>query len=571
MFPELSHAFQPIISFSSGDLFGCEALLRNSHLYGLNDPGALFDLFHEQGILGEMTRNLLDRAAESFLCHSLPPGYRLFYNLDNRLFDTDKLPGFYLVQPPGCPTIFEISEKHRLVASDRLVEALEDLKKSHCLFALDDYGTGFSGLELLYHTKPEFIKIDRFFIGGIDRDHRKKLFTENVVTLAHALGIRIIAEGIETRNEYVTCQGIGCDFAQGYYIQRPESDIKEICQNYSLTKSTRLRRENREQLSQSEMQDLVTKPEPVTIDNKGLDILKRFKSDQTLTHLPVTDTNGFPLGVIREKDLKSYVYTPYGISIFQKRLTGLGLESFMATLPVTEISTPVNNIIRLASTHTETDALLLVRNGRYYGILDYQALIQLVSRRDIIMAREQNPLTRLPGNYLITRHLNAVFKNREGCRLLVYFDFNDFKPFNDTYGFRNGDRAILLFSDILRKSVNLTRDFIGHIGGDDFVLSLAADTESPDRKLRQVEAIRDQFRIEVMSYYTAKDRDAGYIDGCDRFGTPRRFPLLTVSAICVRYEPHGPSMNMAAWNDLIAEKKHLSKELGLVYHDQTGN
>ena len=81
---------------------------------------------------------------------------------------------------------------------------------------------------------------------------------------------------------------------------------------------------------------------------------------------------------------------------------------------------------------------MITRNGSYLGILEPSKLIDLINEQEVAKARDQNPLTRLPGNYAINHHLQCLLKEVGNRKTLVYFDFNNFKPFNDVYGFRMG-------------------------------------------------------------------------------------------------------------------------------------
>jgi EAL domain-containing protein (putative c-di-GMP-specific phosphodiesterase class I) len=128
----------------------------------------------------------------------------------------------------------EISERYELKSVTNAKAILGRYQDQGFRIALDDYGAGFSGLQLLYHTEPDYIKIDRFFIQDIDADARKRLFIANIVNTAHALGIEVIAEGVETQSEYVTCGEIGCDMVQGFWIARPTQDSSQLYREYSL-------------------------------------------------------------------------------------------------------------------------------------------------------------------------------------------------------------------------------------------------------------------------------------------------------------------------------------------------
>lgn len=120
--------------------------------------------------------------------------------------------------------------------------------------------------------------------------------------------------------------------------------------------------------------------------------------------------------------------------------------------------------------------------------------------------------------------------------MLAYLDFDHFKPFNDSYGFRQGDRAITLFADLLRKQLP-RGGFAGHIGGDDFFAGVEGLDAPTARAL--IDALLGAFAHQVQSFYDAEARTRGWISSRDRTGKPTRYPLLRCSAAVVVL-PSGP-------------------------------
>lgn len=138
-----------------------------------------------------------------------------------------------------------------------------------------------------------------------------------------------------------------------------------------------------------------------------------------------------------------------------------------------------------------------------------------------------NPLTGLPGNTLLQAELEHRLTNQQDFALL-YVDLDNFKAFNDAYGFARGDRAIHLLADVLA-DVTTTADFVGHIGGDDFAIIHAnADVEA------LCQALIKTFDERVSTLYDEVDLQRGYLQGIDRQGMPRRFGLLSLSIAIVR-------------------------------------
>jgi EAL domain-containing protein (putative c-di-GMP-specific phosphodiesterase class I) len=117
----------------------------------------------------------------------------------------------------------------------------------NALIALDDFGTGYSNHLALLNSKPDIVKVSQELIEGIATNIDKQQVYENTVSFAHGLGILVLAEGIETREEFETCLRLGMDFAQGYYIGKPikeiavlPSEIKEILNHYEAFNLTRI-------------------------------------------------------------------------------------------------------------------------------------------------------------------------------------------------------------------------------------------------------------------------------------------------------------------------------------------
>lgn len=115
----------------------------------------------------------------------------------------------------------------------------------------------------------------------------------------------------------------------------------------------------------------------------------------------------------------------------------------------------------------------------------------------------------------------------EADRCFCYIDLDNFKPFNDTYGFRTGDRAIILFAELVKRKLADRAAFIGHVGGDDFFVSFKdqAHADVVEKMVR----LRDGFAHRAESLYSTEHRDQGYIEAHDRQGVLRRFPLLSCS------------------------------------------
>ena len=180
-----------------------------------------------------------------------------------------------------------------------------------------------------------------------------------------------------------------------------------------------------------------------------------------------------------------------------------------------------------------------------------------MNEQNLLFAREQNPLTKLPGNTMIEKYVWDASKSKE-TYLLCYFDLDNFKAFNDVYGFRNGDRVIQLFADILRK--NLPQEFFkAHIGGDDFFVGIKSTKDDNDIYINNVKNIVKKFTDDVIEFYSQDDKDRGYILSKDREENKKEFPLLTVSASVLIIHKKSKQRCINNINNILSLQKKVAK------------
>jgi diguanylate cyclase (GGDEF)-like protein len=169
-----------------------------------------------------------------------------------------------------------------------------------------------------------------------------------------------------------------------------------------------------------------------------------------------------------------------------------------------------------------------------------------------------SPLTRLPGNLAIEVELRARIGAAKPFSVL-YLDLDSFKAFNDIYGFVHGDEAIQLIAgiavDVVRRR-GTAEDFVGHIGGDDFIVVTV-----PDRGEEMAREIVAAFDVEIRTLYTPQDLRQGYIETRDRRGTLNRFPIMTISIALISNESR-PFESYAQIGEAAAELKRYAKSIG---------
>lgn len=232
---QMDYAFQPIISCESKICYGYEALLRNIEPAGFDSIQAFMNACYGANLLHWINSLLIEKAIVKFLeLKSLKRDERLklFFNLDSRLLSDMRLlvktlknlhDKFQLKTPFIC---FEVTEFFDVFG--KKIDKFSVENRQLFEIAIDDFGTGFSDLKLLYYLKPEFIKIDRFFVSDIDRDFEKRIFLIKLIKMAEVLGTRVVAEGVESEMEFIVCKHIGCNLAQGFFIRRPDIEIARL-------------------------------------------------------------------------------------------------------------------------------------------------------------------------------------------------------------------------------------------------------------------------------------------------------------------------------------------------------
>ena len=534
---KLDFAFQPIVNVKSGKIYAVEALLRNVKEAGwYHSIFSLFDDAFHDGVLYQLDLELRQIAFSKFAKIDID-NIQLFYNLDNRLIympdisygNTSKiLEQLNLDKRSIC---FELSERGSLKDASSITSMVSRYKQEGFDIAIDDFGTGIAGFQLLYYSDANFIKLDRFFIDNIHTDAKKRLFCSSIINMAHIMGIKVIAEGVETKEEYYTCKSIGADFIQGFFIQKPKIEIEKIKPVYEDIKILfdKDKRKDGENLVDKTKIDYI---KPLYTDTSLHDLFIYFKENTTNSFVPIVNQLDQLCGVIYEKDIKKMSYSQFGMALVKNDTSNEKLKRYIKEAVSAEITWGVDKVLEIYNMYSQnSNGIFITKNNHYYGFVNLNNLLSLSYNRNLEIASDQNPLTKLPGNKSIENYLENAFQQKENKSFhIVYFDFNDFKPFNDSYGFRQGDRAILLFADILKKEIDGSA-FIAHIGGDDYFVGFEEKDYSDVFDL--IYKVQLSFKNQAKELYSKDDKKSGYIQTKDRFGVSRKFKLLAVSSAIV--------------------------------------
>ena len=221
--------YQPQVDVQSGVAIGFEALIRwNRPDSEQTSPAEFIPLLEETGLILPVGEWMLQAACaqhQAWREAGLPP-LRMAVNISSRQFNGKDLMETLtrVMQETGMPAEFlelEITESVMMKNADPDIEALKSLRALGMRFAVDDFGTGYSSLTYLKRFPINILKIDKAFIRDITADADDAAIVRAITTMAHSLGLKTVAEGVETREQLEFLRAHKCDFAQGYYFSRP--------------------------------------------------------------------------------------------------------------------------------------------------------------------------------------------------------------------------------------------------------------------------------------------------------------------------------------------------------------
>lgn len=519
--------FQPIIDFNKQSIFGYESLIRGPSDSPLHNPMMLFDVARREGKLTDLDLLCRRTGIKGFKDKRLSG--KLFLNTTPQgLLEPGYKTGLTLefLQEIGLRpehVVIELTEQYPMNDLRIMGKALSHYREMGFEIAIDDLGAGYSGLRRWSELRPEYVKIDRHFIQNIHSDSVKQSFVRSIVDIAKELNCKVIAEGIEGREESQILMEMGITYGQGYFFARPEAfppyTMPEALFRYSGRKIIRHQfLQYREGIT-----DLLV-PTPHLNPFSALeDAYQLFVKDESYTAIPIVDDLLSPVGLLRRSKLLSTFSTQFGRSLHGAK----SVQNFMdSSIVVVEKDWNIEQVSNLVTDNMKSQIeadFIIVEQGKYTGVGKVLSLLKKITDLQIRNARYANPLTLLPGNVPIYECLDQLISEQKRFSV-AYCDIDNFKPYNDVYGYGEGDKVIKLIADILRCEVDTTEDFIGHVGGDDFIVifSSADWTERCNRILRS-------FSAQMQDFYTAEDRSRGGIFSISREGDERFFPIMTLS------------------------------------------
>lgn len=220
--------FQPKIALKAGHIIGAEALVRWRHpQHGMVPPDAFVPLIEEFGLMNDMTWLVLEKSlAQAAEWRRLGYDFKVAVNFSASTFCSPSVADMVLSMirdarlDPDCLSI-ELTESAMVQNLDVLLESVLDLYRQGVEISIDDYGTGYSSLQQVSVVPASEIKIDQSFVRDMLDNPVDQLIVRNTIRMAHSLGMRSLAEGVESKRHALALARSGCDEAQGYFFSRP--------------------------------------------------------------------------------------------------------------------------------------------------------------------------------------------------------------------------------------------------------------------------------------------------------------------------------------------------------------
>lgn len=554
--------YQPIVWLTDGKIYGYEALSRISDKKLDMNIEQMFKIADKMNKLWELETLCRTKALENSI--HLDADKKLFLNVNsNIIHDKEFKKGFTKnrLNEYGLDSnniIFEITERVAVIDREAFLSSINHYKSQNYGIAVDDVGAGYSGLNIIASIRPNLLKLDMNLVRDIDKDETKQLLCTAMIDFCRKAGILLIAEGVETEEELKTLIKLNVDLGQGYFLGLPQESFGHLSPEI-IEIITKYRAMNYTQKLRSSVYPIIgclSKPGFIfSPSEKAETIYETLRLNPNITEFTVVKDN-IAAGFMTRTALNEIFGGRYGFSLNSKKNIGqLTKTDFLRV----SYSMPADQVSRLAMQRPFEQLyspIVVEKEENYWGIVTIRDLLDACTKAEVDTAMHSNPLTGLPGNLLIEKEiLSHVIGDEPYC--ITYYDIDNFKAYNDAYGFQNGDMMLVLVADILKECA-VRNEFIGHIGGDDFIV--ICDYHEGEEYCKSV---INKFSVKVTVLYREEDVRNEYIISKNRHGVTENFPIASLSVA-------GISNKVITYNNIDGFSKNIA-QLKKKCKRQTGN
>lgn len=385
---EITTHFQAIVSLEEGTVLGYEALSRGPAGTWFYRPDRLFEYARKIERVWEL--DLLCRTMAIRRARDVIGSQKLFINVDphsihdpkfQRGFTREYLKHFEL--DPGN-VVMELTEKTAVQDYRHFNQLLRNYREQGYGIAVDDAGSGYSGLRLIAETRPDYIKIDMELVRNLDKDMMKRELLKSIQNFSRMTGIQTIAEGIETWEEAKTLMELGVDYGQGYWLQRPAAEMKEPesdCLD-TIRHYARLLKKSKDCRSMLTAQDVLRKDEGIQMDERCHTVNDRFAENEHLQGIVILD-GAKPVGLVMRSKfyymLEKFGHAHHDEPFLDSSVMMVADKKLMAAA----CDTPLKDVCRMAMARSEYqlyDYMVIQEQHCYQGVIPVALLLDALTR-----------------------------------------------------------------------------------------------------------------------------------------------------------------------------------------------
>lgn len=298
--------------------------------------------------------------------------------------------------------------------------------------------------------------------------------------------------------------------------------------------------------------DIIELAPSIHPNEKNESVDKIFRNNFHLQGIVVLH-NEKPIGLVTRTSFYQQIGTLYGYNLYMGRSVELLAKKNPLIVDYKKSITEVSQLAMGREPEDMYDYVIVTKNGKYKGIVSIQSLLLKLVEIQAEFASFLNPLTNLPGNHIIDAKLRTVIQ--EPHYSIFYFDLNHFKAYNDTHGFKKGDKLLLTLSKLLKSHFVKDGAFLGHVGGDDFI-----GIQKDYHVQPLCEKIIKEFNEMIKHFYSENDLRKQYVIIEGRSGKTEKIPLVSLSISivtneCTQYE------NIYSISEALAKVKKRCKAL----------
>jgi EAL domain-containing protein (putative c-di-GMP-specific phosphodiesterase class I)/GGDEF domain-containing protein len=555
--------FQPIVALGDARIAAHEALIRGPRDMPLQSPEALFAAARREGLAHDLEVACVVLAIEQWAAQR--QSGRLFVNISaSALVRCFKGQGAQslseCVQALGISPrrlTFEITEHEHVSDIPLLVSVVHQLTAAGMRLALDDFGDGRSSLRLWSELGPDVVKVDKYFTREISSRAERLKTLRALMQIAETFGTTLVAEGVETADDLRVLRDLGVPLAQGYFLGRPEpaackqlnAAAADVLGNSRVAVMPSQRRAaSPGRVKQAQVVEATALGPRATHD----EVAALFNQHSDWHALALVD-DGRPVALMG----RQHFFDRYAKQYFRELFGRKPCLDFANTTPMlVDVGADIDELAQVLTSSDQrylSDGFVYTENGRYRGLGTGHQLVRQVTESRIEAARHANPLTLLPGNIPISEHIERLLA---ACARFVccYADLRDFKPFNDHFGYWRGDEMIKLLARMAQHHSDPRHDFVGHVGGDDFVILFQSEDWSA-----RCNAMVSEFNAAAIQLYDDSARQAGGLVAEDRQGVSRFFGFTSLYMGAVPVSPGHRFTGAADLANAAARAKQAAK------------